>query len=440
MSSTKLTSPKFRSSIARKRQKKKPNQIEFNNVRNPTVIFNTMHEWINDADYTILMNNIANFIRNQLRKRLHDKNTIDQTTNGMMIILKKKSDDLTTIIALRRKYRSTELRDAARKVIPSIIDLENRIYSDELRNAIKEVICEFKEDESTVDRTTNEIMAILKRESIGSPTVTLKKEPDDISILTILKREYPSEESRELIDAIITLERKYSIKLRNATREVISDLGEEKQSGGPSGREISRLLDMKSMLDVVGHVKQYYDIGASEGNITKVVKNYLKIKNVYVFDINVENRTEDDIIYIHNIYDKLNIGDNTADLVSTFMALHHFEDLPEMLSEIKRVLKPGGHFIIREHDAENKYLVSFFDLTHLIYATVLSDEATPKEFVKEFLTQYKTKERWLKLIEASGFKLIKWSYPTVRTKKDKRGKKGKRDFTNAFYALFVNLP
>nr|QBK93985.1 MAG: SAM dependent methyltransferase [Pithovirus LCPAC406] len=372
-----------------------------------------MREWINDTDYTILMNNIATFIKNQLRKRLYEKSTIDQTTNEMMTILKRKSNDLPTIIALKRKYCSAELRDSARKVIPSIINFESKYYSDELRDEVRKVLGEFKEEEGD----TNEIMTILKRKSTDFPTIVT------------LEKKY---ESRELIDAIIDLERKCSNKLRDATREIISEFGEEKKHEGPSGRERSRLLDMKSMLNVVGHVEQYYDIGASEGNITKVIMNYLKIKTVYVFDINVENRIEDGIIYIHNVYDKLDIGDNTADLVSTFMALHHFEDLPKMLSEIKRVLRPGGHFIIREHDAENKYLVSFFDLTHLIYATVLSDEATPKDFVKDFLTQYKTKEKWLELIEASGLKLIKWSYPVIRSKK------GKRDFTNAFYALFVN--
>nr|QBK92368.1 MAG: SAM dependent methyltransferase [Pithovirus LCPAC401] len=435
MSSARVKSGISRSSIARKRQKKKkPRQIEFDNVRNPTVIFNTMNEWINDVDYIILMNNIANFIRKQLRNRLHEEGIINQTTNEMMMILKRKSNDLSIIITLKRKYCSTELRDAARKIIPSIVNLENNIISIELRDEVRKVICEFKEYESIVDQTTNDIMTILKRESIGSPVVTLKKESANISVLTILKREYPSDESKELINEIIALEKKYSSKLRHATREVVGEIREKKKPKGPSGREISRLLDMKSMLNVVGNVEQYYDIGASEGNITKVVKNYLNIKNVYVFDINVEDRTENEIIYIHNVYDKLDIGNNTADLVSTFMALHHFEDLPKMLSEIKRVLKPGGHFIIREHDAENKYLVSFFDLTHLIYATVLSDEATPEDFVKEFLTHYKTKEKWLELIEESGFKLVKWSYPVVRTKK---GKKGKKDFTNAFYALFV---
>ena len=255
-------------------------------------------------------------------------------------------------------------------------------------------------DKATISKTTSDMMS------------TIRKKSTDLATISILKRKF------------------YSVELRDEARRRIK--GEEKEYFDPSGRERSRLVDIRSMLDDIGHVESYYDIGASEGNITKVVRGYLRVKNVKVFDINVDNRIEDGIEYIHNEYDKIDIGDSTADLVTTFMSLHHFEDLTKMLSEIRRVLKHGGHLIIREHDAENEYLVSFFDLTHLIYSTVFSDETTSDKFVKEFFTRYKTKERWIEVIETAGFNLVRWTYPMSRVKK------GNRDFTNAFYALFVS--
>jgi len=49
-----------------------------------------------------------------------------------------------------------------------------------------------------------------------------------------------------------------------------------------------------------------------------------------------------------NRFDSLQ--DESVDLVTCLMSIHHFEDFDLMLKEIKRVLKPGGFLFVREHD------------------------------------------------------------------------------------------
>ena len=57
------------------------------------------------------------------------------------------------------------------------------------------------------------------------------------------------------------------------------------------------------------------------------------------------------------------------DLVTSLMALHHMEDPDAIIVEISRVLRPGGVFIIREHDCDPPELAISIDVMHGLYGT-----------------------------------------------------------------------
>ena len=46
----------------------------------------------------------------------------------------------------------------------------------------------------------------------------------------------------------------------------------------------------------------------------------------------------------------IGLPDKSVQLVTCIMSMHHFRDFAQMLSEIKRVLRPGGYLFVREHD------------------------------------------------------------------------------------------
>lgn len=60
---------------------------------------------------------------------------------------------------------------------------------------------------------------------------------------------------------------------------------------------------------------------------------------------------------------------NSIDLVTCFMAIHHFADLNKMLCEIRRVLILDGFLFIREHDVplKDKALRSYIEEMHRKY-------------------------------------------------------------------------
>ena len=41
---------------------------------------------------------------------------------------------------------------------------------------------------------------------------------------------------------------------------------------------------------------------------------------------------------------------NTVDLVTFNMSMHYIKDKKAMLTDVRRILKPGGHLFLKEHD------------------------------------------------------------------------------------------
>ena len=63
-----------------------------------------------------------------------------------------------------------------------------------------------------------------------------------------------------------------------------------------------------------------------------------------------------DINYIKAAGENLPFDDNSFDLVCCCDVLEHVEDVAKVISEINRVLKPGGLFI---YDTVNRTLMSY---------------------------------------------------------------------------------
>lgn len=91
------------------------------------------------------------------------------------------------------------------------------------------------------------------------------------------------------------------------------------------------------------------DIGCGAGFIIDIAKPYFKkIRGIDVTpdmlsQVNTESETCDIKVALGNCED-LEFTDNTFDVCSAYAVLHHLHDIPAVMQEVYRVLKPGGAF------------------------------------------------------------------------------------------------
>lgn len=96
------------------------------------------------------------------------------------------------------------------------------------------------------------------------------------------------------------------------------------------------------------------------------------------------------------------IPDESVDLVTCLIGLHHTrpEKLTDFIGSIRRILRPGGWFILRDHDVKTKDMATFVSLVHTVFNLGLNitwevDKADYKDF--------KPIDEWSKIITKVGF-------------------------------------
>jgi SAM-dependent methyltransferase len=92
----------------------------------------------------------------------------------------------------------------------------------------------------------------------------------------------------------------------------------------------------------------------------------------------------------------------SVDLVTMFQGLHHLHPstLPHFLASVHAMLRPGGVFIIREHNAEGAGVAAIADLAHSTFNAV-SGAALAEEAAE--VRAFRPLKAWRALLEAAGF-------------------------------------
>jgi len=127
-------------------------------------------------------------------------------------------------------------------------------------------------------------------------------------------------------------------------------------------RDLIHILLSKSLTTQTNKI---LDVGAGTGEDIDVLR---KFGSVYAIDVDQRSldMISDSMVAEKKIADACNIpyADNTFDVVVAFDVLEHVKDDAKMVSEIQRVLKPGGKFIFTvpafnflysEHDRKLKH-------------------------------------------------------------------------------------
>ena len=108
-------------------------------------------------------------------------------------------------------------------------------------------------------------------------------------------------------------------------------------------------------------IKYAMDLGCGDDKFARGLKKILNIENVYLADI-AEIDSPD---YIRVFNNQIDLPDDSVDLITCLVCIHHFTDILQMFTEIRRVLRPGGLLFIREHDGSKK-TDCYVDIIHLL--------------------------------------------------------------------------
>ena len=125
---------------------------------------------------------------------------------------------------------------------------------------------------------------------------------------------------------------------------------------------------MKNHQDILGKISggHVLDVAAGRGHsILTLMENLNDFTEFTAIDmVDYTTKSEDDILkhekvnYIQMDARSMDFEDNTFDTVHISHSLHHLTDVPSVLNEMFRVLKPAGHLIVdemyRDHQTEKQ--------------------------------------------------------------------------------------
>lgn len=91
----------------------------------------------------------------------------------------------------------------------------------------------------------------------------------------------------------------------------------------------------------------------------------------------------------------------SVDLVCMYIGLHHapLEKLDSFIASIKRILRPGGTFILMDHDAHTVELQNFVNVVHSIFNAATGVE--PKTNNQE-IRNFHSLQYWINLLQSHG--------------------------------------
>ena len=117
--------------------------------------------------------------------------------------------------------------------------------------------------------------------------------------------------------------------------------------------------------------------------------------------------------------DAKGIAPASIDVVTSFIGLHHapLELLDGFMRSIHRVLRPGGLFIVRDHDAGTSPMKTFVSLVHTVFNLGLD---VPWQTNAQEVKHFRSADEWSQYIvergfTASGNRLLQANDPTDNT-------------------------
>jgi FAD/FMN-containing dehydrogenase len=194
------------------------------------------------------------------------------------------------------------------------------------------------------------------------------------------------------------------LKLRNGLKTL-------KQISEQRTELAEETLSIVSKLGLIGSLHDYASIGDS-GKMILSLRSSLGMKGT-AYVVHDRQRPADFIergslfqvgnfvpIDYHHV-EELPIPSNSVDLVTMNQGLHHLhqEQVTNFLKIVYRILRPGGVFLFREHDARPE-LIPILDLAHSIFNAVTGVSSDDE---KHEIRAFRPMSEWRRIMTAVGF-------------------------------------
>ncbi len=180
---------------------------------------------------------------------------------------------------------------------------------------------------------------------------------------------------------------------KEIVREMRELLGDVKQINGyaeigSTGRYISQL---KKEVKITGPVYLINDLAPTNSPADIMERGQIGKLGTFV-DINGYEPISSDVI-----------ADNSLDLLTCNIGLHHcpVSKLPGFVKSIHRIIRPGGAFIIRDHNVTTPQMADFVSLVHTVFNAGLKESW---QFETKDFKNFKPVEEWSAMITKAGFK------------------------------------
>jgi len=179
-------------------------------------------------------------------------------------------------------------------------------------------------------------------------------------------------------------------------------------------KEISR-----QTIDLLGNITNingYAEIGSTGRYISQLRKDIKVDGPIYLINDYAPTNSPADIMErgrlckLGTFVDILNydpiaesfIASDSLQVVTCYIGLHHcpVQKLNAFINSIHRILKPGGAFVIRDHDVKSTEMATFVSSVHTVFNIGLNESW---EFEVNDFKNFKSADEWSKIIQEQGF-------------------------------------
>lgn len=269
-------------------------------------------------------------------------------------------------------------------------------------------------DPGFVEQGSEELLAKAK-EQAGLVECCSRYEPKVKSFLDAIFMQLYSQEVIQLIGSLSKenpsneeLYSKLSNKISVATPNPISLMMRKMRALGVFQEEVG--FQVLALIGPFKPIQGYLEIGYP-GRMIKPLKKRLNLKGPFLVAAEKSSLTDyieagfplpyDRFIPLNDYAPIDSVEEYSLDLVCLYIGLHHIpqEKIDPFLASISRILRPGGHFILMDHDASSSEVSDLADAAHTLFnlGTGVPAEENSREY-----RNFQSIEYWTTLVAKHG--------------------------------------